>query len=731
MTNSGEIDRFNTVWSRLEPRSRGEEGEETIRAGVRDPLWMLARQWQVGELHLEDAGSPIGAQLSIEHEELSWVRLGTDGPVVPYEPDSDGPLEAVIEREQVRREDDPPARDRAEAGLHFLRLLNRVANGDGPYTAAAFPEDFLLSDLDGPFDDRGRGFARAVEGRTLDGHAIYRRLVDRVPGIETATDWTDVTWPERPDEVLGIPDLVSDGTAIEQATKDFVDWFIEFYDEPLGAAEDAWNPARLEYEFAVATGDGDEDGDEDGMTVFEADEYPGGRLDWYDFTKSDKPLVPDDAESGDSGETDVHDTSGSTPDEDAHSEGTESKVLERMPTKATYAGMPSPRWWEFENAAVNMDAVTAAPDDPVRLLTMGFAGLYGNDWFTMPVDVPVGTYSRITDLTVMDTFGVRTTADPIRPPRGPDTDPGVDWNIYSFPGDEDPVTGEQAAPGLLVPPVLGDHQQSDPIERVLFARDEMANLAFGIEQLIEGADGRAVDRREHTEARLAVRSIHPHDDPAEESIVLANPGSEFLNLSGWTLSDGDATAYRFAEGTVLPPGGTLRLHTGGDAAGDRSTDRHWESPVSIWTDAAAVVVVDDGGREVLREPVPGDGDAIPEYLLATSVPDRWFPFKPVQTDVCAGEYRLEYALLFDADAFNAAAEQLPRPHGELLESYLDADHLQLFEEEVTRAGVEATRTYQRARWSDGSTHLWSGRRAGMGRGEGRSGLLYDVLEEDV
>ena len=57
------------------------------------------------------------------------------------------------------------------------------------------------------------------------------------------------------------------------------------------------------------------------------------------------------------------------------------------------------------------------------------------------------------------------------------------------------------------------------------------------------------------------------------------------------------------------------------------------------------------------------------------------------------------------------------------------DGLSLHDEELTRAGLEVTRTYQLARWLGGSTHLWAGRRAGLGRGEGRSGLRFDYLDE--
>ena len=53
---------FQEYW-RLEPRVRpdGSGGNlaQALEARVHDPLWALGRQWQLGELQGEDAGSPI------------------------------------------------------------------------------------------------------------------------------------------------------------------------------------------------------------------------------------------------------------------------------------------------------------------------------------------------------------------------------------------------------------------------------------------------------------------------------------------------------------------------------------------------------------------------------------------------------------------------------------------------------------------------------------------------
>src|SRR5207253_4888420 len=47
-----------TVWNRLEVRPRRADFDRALKAEVRDALWMLTKQWQVGEFFADDAGSP-------------------------------------------------------------------------------------------------------------------------------------------------------------------------------------------------------------------------------------------------------------------------------------------------------------------------------------------------------------------------------------------------------------------------------------------------------------------------------------------------------------------------------------------------------------------------------------------------------------------------------------------------------------------------------------------------
>src|SRR5438034_4676224 len=81
-----------TIWNRVEPRPRADDISLGLRAEVRDPLWMLTRQWQMGELRGEDAGSPAYVRAVVKTAALTdWTAGGTTRTF-----DRNEPLEATI-----------------------------------------------------------------------------------------------------------------------------------------------------------------------------------------------------------------------------------------------------------------------------------------------------------------------------------------------------------------------------------------------------------------------------------------------------------------------------------------------------------------------------------------------------------------------------------------------------------------------------------------------------------
>ena len=66
-----DLARFNTPVisnrNRLEGVPRTEDFDRGLRAEIHDPLWMLSRQWQMGEFEGEDRGAAVTVQVKANH----------------------------------------------------------------------------------------------------------------------------------------------------------------------------------------------------------------------------------------------------------------------------------------------------------------------------------------------------------------------------------------------------------------------------------------------------------------------------------------------------------------------------------------------------------------------------------------------------------------------------------------------------------------------------------------
>lgn len=144
------------------------------------------------------------------------------------------------------------------------------------------------------------------------------------------------------------------------------------------------------------------------------------------------------------------------------------------------------------------------------------------------------------------------------------------------------------------------------------------------------------------------------------------------------------------------------------------------------------------------EKEPGE---IPEgvklkYQLGNTVPENWIPFLPTHLPGQNRAIQLQRASM--PRWFNKEFTQI-RPVTAILREGMHNDESTseelfvnsqaenqetpffVFEEEVTRSGLQIQSTWQRARWYNGKIVCWYGRRKKTSRGEGASGLTFDSI----
>lgn len=455
-----------TSWMRLEPRSRSAEMKTSLQARLYDPLWLLARQWQFGEFQGEDNGTPVLARWRGEAAHLTRYQPGAIAPntrinASQYDA-SRMPLEALVERESVRPEVTPtpgkPEKLRlaADAGMQFLRALGQQPLSPSSYQryrdvlVRRFPFPPLTAEQRAALDPDSQGFFNLMATRVPDGRRLYAALKPVSGGsIVLPADWQIAA---------------ADVAEVEKAAQFWLQWYETLFSEPE-AYNLSWMPERMEYAFSVATRLGD------GEKILTAQEYFEGRLDWDSFDLNLEVTL------GAAGDDAVRQITTTT-----------------IPAPVSFRGMPAARFWEFEDAQVDFGSVDAGPADLARMLLVEFALAYGNDWFVIPVEMDIGSLCRTRSLVVTDTFGVRT----LIKSSGELPAPYSTWRMFQLSSIRQPGSTQlpPAANLFFLPPALLKSLESRPIEEVLFLRDEMANMAWAVERVIESPAEQPLNRFE-------------------------------------------------------------------------------------------------------------------------------------------------------------------------------------------------------------------------------------------
>lgn len=434
-----------TNWTRLEPQPRDATLARSLQAQVRDPLWMLTRQWQLGEFEGNDAGSPVQATMGIETQPITGYRPGPPGGAVQAYAAAP-PLEVHVEREAVTFR----VRGAMQLGRYFERLVTASGVASPASVIAAFRTAFPIAAVDPDPALAGQGglqLRALAAGRVVDGQALCASAVTAAAGGV----------PSPP-----LPPQASD-PAIAPVLAAFVAWRAGAFSEPAGDA--AWQSNALDYAFAVESAS-----TTDTSVVLEADEFPGGHLDWYAFTRGTaKPA--------------------SAPQAPTYA------TANFLPLHVRFRGMPEDRWWAFEDSVTDLGQLDTEPVDLARMLVMEFGLVYGADWFFVPIPSVIGVLQQVTTLVVTDTFGLRTLIRPVQ--QMPVVGGQNPWSMFK-------ISAGDGTPSdfIVLAPTIGISDDAVPIEDVLFLRDDQAALAWAVEQKLAGALDLPVDGYEQYLARL-------------------------------------------------------------------------------------------------------------------------------------------------------------------------------------------------------------------------------------
>lgn len=226
---------------RVEPKTRRDDLTESLRYCVYDPLWMLSRQWQMGEFRANNAGTALSVKCTFNQDDCS-----TD----PIEPTT----------EQVNPSIDLMAK--VESAMYYIDLLveNEMYSADKlKELREKFKLDWNSSDdaigyqdgsTYGEVQEKERAlntrkdlFKKSFQSKAFDGEQLYRSIKGNATGV--------------------------DGK--------YKKWFKETY-EPVSSNNEHWNSQSMSYTIDVNAGD----------KRFQGDRYQGGRVSWHSVDIKEK-----------------------------------------------------------------------------------------------------------------------------------------------------------------------------------------------------------------------------------------------------------------------------------------------------------------------------------------------------------------------------------------------------------------------------------------------------------
>lgn len=587
------------AYVRIEPRAISKTLAPTIKSSVHDALWMLTQQHRIGEFEGEDAGMAMKARVQTQSTKINRFK-SRNGEVEEY--DEKTPLEAKIERLPLKQD----LGQSIEFSTMWIKLIAKVYPNTVQQIVTAFISQFPIDPLSDNIAQNSNKVAVRIRNlatkRSIDGIKLYNYFKNG--GTASA--------------------VISNFPLLDSQITPFLNWISSTYYFPNSQQENSWSDSELEYQCKVSAPLTVTSNSAQNLLL--ADKYKRGDLDWFSF--------------------DLDGNSNNKLQESGFSVDNSKAVLKEqtfsyIPTNIEFKGMPKGRWWEFEDKNTDISKMLTQQSDVLKMIIMEFGLIYSNDWFLIPHIVPDNSITTVRGLVITDSFGRNFL---INRAGSNQEQQWYRWDMYNI--SKKNSVSESSFGKLLLIPNIKNRMESAPLEKVMFLRDEMANMIWGVEEVVPNELSGGMDGKN---AYLEVL--------------------DYLNQT-------------------LPP------------------------------------------SESNPNYIPND--ALHRFKLNTAVPENWIPFIPTkQSPTLHGgrDVLVQRAAMVRYIDDNFTNEVI-RPRTDILSIGISENKPYFINEEVvSRSGFVVTSNYQRSRWYDGSVFTWIGRSVKGGRGEGNSGLKFDVLED--
>ena len=443
-----------TAYNRLETSPRTANFERSLKAEVRDAMWMLTRQWQFGEFEGEDAATPVTAQILGMHTSMDRVSFPAGQ---PFALKQDMPLETHVERETIR----PDLAIAVQMGRYFLKLMKE--NGLEallPDFITRYPLNFVID----PNDSEALQLNQSVKNKVFNGYSLYIEIITPEGAATIYGNWIDAAFPLNKIKFETMANL-------------FSDWHQRNYSQPETADDTAWLPSQLEYQFSISS-------PQNQQVTLSAEQYFEGHLDWYSFDMDPRKQV-------------------TLPGQPEEQQAPTENYVSFLPAPIAFRGMPNPRYWMMEENQTDFGKIDTTPTGLLHLMLAEFGLIYSNDWFMLPYPLPINTLCEIKGIVLTDVFGQEIFIRPAG--KGAETN----WHRWAMFHHSSKINTQNNTNLFYLTPAITKSLESPPLEEVNFLRDEMANMVWAVENIVPSQTGKGVRGNEMALSDKAVGPFVP------------------------------------------------------------------------------------------------------------------------------------------------------------------------------------------------------------------------------